>query len=214
MTNKATTKSAGARVPELRIHKQSGRCYGTFNGKVVWFGHRSDAETQARFDTHLAQWLARGRRPEQPRPEGLTVRNIVARYLRHLEEKHDADWQRRNGTRLTLALKPLLAIHGNDMAAEFSPLKLKATRRSLIEGGRLCRSEINARTQIIRQVFRWATSEELVPTTIFHGLQAVEHLRTGTFGVREGKTRGDPERGLPPQLEADGGLACVGDSYA
>ena len=128
MTNKATTKSAGARVPELRIHKQSGRCYGTFNGKVVWFGHRSDAETQARFDTHLAQWLARGRRPEQPRPEGLTVRNIVARYLRHLEEKHDADWQRRNGTRLTLALKPLLAIHGNDMAAEFSPLKLKATR--------------------------------------------------------------------------------------
>lgn len=186
-TKTAKNKSPGARVPKLRIHKQSGRCYGTFNGKPEWFGHRSDPETQARFDAHLARWLAQGRKPEQAQP--LPVRALVARYLRHLEQQHDKTWHWNNGVRLTLALRPLLAFHASDMASEFSPLKLKAIRHSLIEGGKLCRSELNARVQIIRSVFKWAASEELVPAMVHHGLQAIEHLRAGEFGVREGKMR-------------------------
>ena len=109
MTKSKATKRTGPRVPVLRIHKQSGRCYATFHGRPVWFGHRSDPETQGRFDQHLAQWLARGRKPEQPKPEGLTVRALVAHYLRHLEQRYDETWHRNNGGRLSLALDPMLS---------------------------------------------------------------------------------------------------------
>jgi len=190
MTRKKQKKTPGRRMPALRIHKQSQRCYGTFNGQMVWFGARSDPATQERFDAHLAQWLARGRKPEEPHDDSISVKSVVARYLRHLEEKHDEIWLRNNGNRLTQSLKPLLRLQGTEPATAFSPLKLKAVRQDMIASDRLCRSEINARVQIIRQVFRWAVSEELIPPLISHGLNTIVHLRPGEYGVREGRVRG------------------------
>ncbi|MCB9883799.1 MAG: site-specific integrase [Planctomycetes bacterium] len=192
-TKKATTKrkkTPGPRLPQLRVHKQSGRCYGTFNGRPVWFGHRSDPTTQSRFDAYLASWLARGRQPEPVHTHDLSIRALVARYLLHLEAKHDPSWFERNECRLNLALDALLAVYGDEPAREFSPRCLKAVRHTLIVGGRLCRGEINARVAILRKVFQWGVSEEFVPASIYHGLQSVEPLARGEFGVREGRTRG------------------------
>ena len=67
-----TKKKAGPRIPALRVHKRSRRCYATFNGQVVCFGKVDDAETRVRYTNHLAKWEARGRKPEEPRDEGLT----------------------------------------------------------------------------------------------------------------------------------------------
>ncbi|MCB9869703.1 MAG: site-specific integrase [Planctomycetes bacterium] len=189
-TAKQSAKAPGRRLPELRAHKRSGRCYATFSGVEVWFGKADDPDTARRFEAHLAQWLARGRQPEAPLDQGLTVKGMVARFLAHLETKYDEQWLRNNGPRLTYSLEPLLRLHGGDPAAGFSPLKLKGVRHAMIASGRLCRSEINARVQVMRQAFRWATSEELVPATVAHGLAAVDHLRRGEYGVREGRTRG------------------------
>jgi integrase len=189
---KSTTRIPGQpALPQLRTHKQSGRCYATFNGRPVWFGRQDDPETQARYASHLARWLANDRKPEESAEEiaGLSVSSMVARYLRHLEEMHDKRWHENNGARLTLALAPLLELFGDELAAEFRPKKLKAVRHVMINKGSLCRSEINARVQILRKAFRWAASEELVPASISHGLDSIDHLQIGQYGVREGRAR-------------------------
>ncbi len=49
----------------------------------------------------------------------------------------------------------------------------------------LSRTTINARIGKIRRMFKWAVGEELVPASVYQGLQAVEGLRVGREGVRE-----------------------------
>ncbi len=136
--------NAGARSSQAK-----DRCYGTFSGQTEWFGAREDPETQGRFDTYLAQWLARGRKPELAPDAQISVKSVVARYLRHLKEKHGAESGGQLHERIGLSLKPLLRLHGSEAAAVFSPLKLKAVRHDMIVGGRLCRGEINGRIQYI-----------------------------------------------------------------
>ncbi|MCB9869352.1 MAG: hypothetical protein H6837_05815 [Planctomycetes bacterium] len=99
--SQTVNSAAGRRLPALRTHKRSGRCYATFAGEEVWFGKADDPDTARRFESHLGQWLARGRQPEAPPDVELTVKALVARYLTHLEAKHDEQWHANNGARLT-----------------------------------------------------------------------------------------------------------------
>ncbi len=181
-----TTKSAGRRVPVLRVHKQSQRCYGTFSGQEIWFGARTDPETQKRFDAYLAEWLARGRKLEQVRDESLTIRSLAARYLIHLEAEHDAAWRRNNAARMKYALDALLKLHGPTLAKDYGPLKLKALREHIASAKRrdgsprLSVGTINERIQIVRNAFQWAVSEEIVPAAIIEGLRvAVGEVHRG-----------------------------------
>jgi integrase len=82
------------------------------------------------------------------------------------------------------ALKPLKELYGRTTAAEFSPLKLKAIRERMIEGG-LCRSEVNQRTGRIKRFFAWAVENEHVPPQVLHGLQAVRGLARGRSNAKE-----------------------------
>jgi integrase len=186
-----TKKSDGAAAP-LRVKKNrsANTCYATFNGGKVWFGREDDPETRVRYASYVAAWEARGRQPEpEEQTDGVTVRELVERRRRGIEEQKGAAWFNRNGTRFDLALQPLLDAHGDGPAAEFSPLNLKAIRFGMIHGGRLCASEINARIGIIKAAFRWAVSEELVPASIQVGLETVGGLGDGDFGTRGSKAR-------------------------
>lgn len=69
-------------------------------------------------------------------------------------------------------------------AEEFGPLKLKDVRELMIERG-WCRGVINQRIGIIKRVFKWAASEQLVPASTYHGLQTVEGLKRGRSGAKE-----------------------------
>jgi integrase len=191
MTKKATKKKAGRRLPTLRVHKQSQRCYGTFSGETVWFGLRSDPGTQARFDAYLAEWLVRGRKPADTRNQNdLTVRSMVGRYLLHLEDEHDAVWHANNDARFKYALDALVRLHGSTKAADYGPLKLKALREHIASAKRkdgqpkLAVVTVNERVLIIRNAFQWAASEELVPPVVIEGLRAVRQLRKSKPGVR------------------------------
>ena len=49
---------------------------------------------------------------------------------------------------------------------------------------RLTRREINKRVGKAKRMIKWATAEEMIPSSIFHALQAVEGLRRGRSALR------------------------------
>jgi integrase len=78
------------------------------------------------------------------------------------------------------------------MAREFSPLKLKAVRQSMIESG-LARTTINQRIGRIVHIFKWAASEELVSAQVHQTLKTVSGLQKGRTQARES----EPVRPVP-----------------
>jgi integrase len=80
----------------------------------------------------------------------------------------------------------LKELYGSTPAKDFGPLALKACRRAMIEKD-WSRKYINGQIGRIRRAFKWAVSEELVPSATWEALRAVEGLRHGKSGVRETK---------------------------
>jgi hypothetical protein len=67
------------------------------------------------------------------------------------------------------SLRPLRHLYGALPANEFTPLKLKAVRKTMIDTG-LCRSVINQRIGRIERMFKWAVSEELIAESVYRAL--------------------------------------------
>jgi integrase len=82
------------------------------------------------------------------------------------------------------ALRPLKSLYGRTTASGFGPLALKAVRQRMIDDG-LCRTEINKRVGRVKRVFAWGVENELIPASVFHGLQAVKGLARGRSEARE-----------------------------
>jgi len=88
------------------------------------------------------------------------------------------------------ALRRLRLLYGHTPASEFGPLALKALRHSLLEERdekqrRLSRPYINRVLKIVRAMFKWAVSEELVAPSVLQALQTVEGLRYGRSDAPE-----------------------------
>ena len=63
-------------------------------------------------------------------------------------------------------------------------LSLKAVRKMILDSG-ASRKYINDLTQIVKQIFRWGVSEELVPETVYRALLTVDGLRQVRTKARE-----------------------------
>ena len=83
-----------------------------------------------------------------------------------------------------MALRPLRQLYGRTPANEFGPKKLKAVRQHMVESG-LSRGVVNTRIGRIKRMFKWAVAEELIPPSVYHGLQAVSGLTFGRSAARE-----------------------------
>ena len=78
----------------------------------------------------------------------------------------------------------LHTLYGAVPAGEFGPLALKACRERMIDEG-LARTTINGFVSRIRQAFRWAVENELVPGPVLQALQAVSGLKRGRSRAKE-----------------------------
>lgn len=180
-------------LPSYRLHKSSGQAVVTLTDPSggrhdVLLGSFDTLESRAEYLRVLGEWEARGRTclpATVPIPD-LTINEMLVAFWGHVE-KH---YRRPDGTptgepdNFRYALRPLREMYGHTPAAQFGPLGLKVVRQRFIESG-LCRREVNRRVQKIRQAFRWAASEELVPASVFHGLQAVDGLRKGRTNAKD-----------------------------
>lgn len=177
------TKKKDPNLLPLRVHKATQQAYVLIDGARHYLGRNGTPETQARYDKFLMEWLARGRRMQVPETD-VTIVEVVAAFKAHVERTYNDD---RTLQRFKSAWVPLVELYGHTAAAEFGPLKLKAVRERLILGkrGTRTRQYVNTLIGSVKHLFKWAASEELVPTTIFHGLQTVAGLRHGRTEARE-----------------------------
>jgi integrase len=180
-------------VPKRRKHKGSGQSVVTLNGRDIYLGPHNSKEAKAEYDRVIAEWLARGRQSPDAKHD-LTVVELIVAYLPHVE----THYRRSDGTPTNevrdykLSLRPLRELYGRTPAKDFGPLALKAVRQRMVADG-LCRGVVNQRIGRIRRLFRWATENELVPLSSYHGLIAVRGLERGRSDARET----DPVKPVP-----------------
>lgn len=172
------------RVPSLRHHRPSGRAVVTLDGRDYYLGRYGSQESKAEYQRFLAEFLSGGLKAGSVAPD-LTVNELAARYLQFADgyylKRGEPTAEPDN---IALANRPLRQLYGHTPAAEFGPLRLHAVRQAMIDSD-LCRNEVNKRVGKIVRMFKWAVSQELIPSSVFHGLQAVSGLRRGRSGARE-----------------------------
>ncbi|WP_428937797.1 tyrosine-type recombinase/integrase [Fontivita pretiosa] len=181
------------RIPALRLHKATGQAYVVINKKALYLGRHDDPRTRNKYDRMIAQWLAAGRQLPVP-PCELTVAELLARFFAWAISHYcpggaEPDYEIQKYRRATRHLRQL---YGDTRACEFGPLALQAVRQQMIDAG-WCRRSVNLMLSRVKAVFRWGVAQQLLPSNIFHGLQAVTGLRYGRTTARES----DPVRGVP-----------------
>lgn len=69
-------------------------------------------------------------------------------------------------------------LYGDEPAASFGPLALRAVREKFIGEG-WSRKTVNSRIERVRRIFRWAVAEEMIGPDVYQKLAAVDGLRAG-----------------------------------
>jgi integrase len=182
------------RQPSYRKHKPSGQAVVTLGGKDIYLGRYGTEASRVKYDRIVAEWLANGRR--LPTSVALSIVEVIKPFWAWVE----MHYRKLDGTQTSevaeyrYSLRPINHLFGTTSAAEFGPLKFKAVRQLMIDGYEhpkyghqkpLCRGVINHRMERIKRMFRWATENELVPPSIYHGLLAVRGLQHGRTKARE-----------------------------
>jgi len=178
--------------PRYRLHKSSGRAVVTLNGREFYLGRHGTKASRLEYDRLIAEWLAAGRRIPIPVDDAQqpSVVEVLAKFWGFAERHY-----RKNGEPtqeiecLRYAARPLRQLYGDTLARDFGPLALKALQQHMI-GQDLCRNVVNSRVNLIRRIFKWAVSEELIPAGTLHALQTVSGLRRGRTDARESKPVG------------------------
>lgn len=181
-------KLSPSAVPAYRRHKQSGQAVVTLNGRDHLLGKHDSAPSRAEYDRLIAEWFAGGRQLPREGVLDLNIAELVAKFWTHAQTYYvDAKGSPTSEqSTLQQAMNPLLKLYRNLPAREFSPLKLKAVRETMITAD-WGRGHINKQICRIRQLFKWGASNELVPASVHHGLAAVEGLRINRSAARESR---------------------------
>jgi len=170
----------GHKQPGYRKHRASGQAIVTLSGHDHYLGPHGTATSHREYDRLIAEWIAGGRLP-LTESNDRTIVEVMAAYQRFAKGYYAGSGEFDNMIR---ALGPLKATYGRLPVAEFSPLKLKAVRQQLIDSG-LCRNEVNQRTGRIKRFIAWGVENELIPSAVLHGLEAVRGLARGRSEARE-----------------------------
>jgi integrase len=154
------------------------------NGKDIYLGRFGSAAAQSEYDRRITEWLAHGR--QLPRLDtGFSIAELLVAYLRWAQTYYVKGGKPTSEYHIIRrAMKWLKADHSRIAVADFGPRAFKAVRQKMILAG-LSRKTVNEYSARIKRCFRWGTEQELVPPSVFHGLQAVTGLKRGRSEARE-----------------------------
>lgn len=180
-----------SRIPKYRKHRQSGQAIVTLPDGLgarrdFLLGQYGTAESRQEYARVIAEWEGNGRRLLQSANLGeATVNELILAYWKFAEE-----YYRKNGEptsqqdRVRLALKPVKLLYGHTAVKNFGPLTLKTVRGWMVKQ-QWTRGYVNSSVGCIKRMFKWGVENELVPPSLFHGLQAVSGLKKGRSEARE-----------------------------
>lgn len=83
------------------------------------------------------------------------------------------------------ATRELNGLYADAAVSSFGLREINEVQNAMVGSGRLCRSEVNRRVSIIKQMFRWAANQGLTDDLHPHRLSAVEPLKRGRTQARE-----------------------------
>ncbi len=183
-------KSGG--VPSYCLHKASGRAVVRIGGRDYYLGPFGSDDSHEEYHRLLAEW--RVRRTELKAKStsltdtvdpSLTMSETLRRYREFAKEYYSKNGvPTKEFVEMGHALKPVRELYGSTLAREFGPLKLQAVRQHMIDLD-LSRGVINHRVNRIKRFLKWATSQQLVPPTVYTGISTVAGLRKGRTAARE-----------------------------
>ncbi len=174
-----------SRVPSYRRHKSSGQAIVTLNGKDHLLGKYGTVASRQKYNRLITEWLINDRRlPEPDAP--VRVCEVLAAFLRHAKGYYRRpDGREGNEVHCYKSVMRIAnSLYGDTDAVDFGPLALKAVRQKMIEKG-WCRNFVNSQTNRLRHIFKWASENEMIPASVWHGLAAVSGLRAGRTEARE-----------------------------
>ncbi len=179
---------AKSKIPKLRRQKEKNgndRAFVVLAGVRFHLGPYGSKESRGEYDRLTVEWLANGR-CMAVEPDQITIAELVSRYWDYAEFYYanpngDASSELVNYRQ---AFKPLIALYSETPAKDYGPLAMKAVRQRMIDTG-WCRSYINRQVFRLRRVFKWASSEEILPASVYHRLETVEGLKYGRTDAPE-----------------------------
>lgn len=185
------------RPPKLSHFKPRNLAYVTWKGKRHYLGKYGSPEAAAayaRFIANMAEAAAgEEAAPEPPRVGWITCVELGAAYWLHVQGYYTAGGRPSDHARKIKRRIDILVDHyGTLPVNEFSAKRLKAIQAALVAEG-YSRVGVNERVNGIRRIFKWGTSEDLVPPAVYQALACVPGLRKGRTKARE----------LPPVLPVD-----------
>ncbi len=173
-------------VPKYCFHKPSGRAYVRIHGKVVYCGDYGSDESKAEYGRLIAELAANASTVLPDASPTTTVVELLDAYWTYAKGYYSRGVKATStldGVRQSLHL--LRSLYGSTPVNEFGPKAIKTIRHEMLASKRLSRTTINKRIDTIRRMFRWGVAEEIVPPSVYHGLQAVAGLRMGRTEARE-----------------------------
>ncbi len=173
-------------LPKYRRHKRSGQAVVTLAGRDHYLGPYGTKASRSEYDRVLAEWIATGR-PDAAEPHvgDATVNELLAAYLRFAKGYFTRDGKLTSEFAcIRYAMKPLKELYGRTFVKDFGPLALKAVRQKMIDAGWV-RTSVNHQVGRVRRIFKWGVENELVPSSVLHGLQAVAGLQYGRTEAKE-----------------------------
>ena len=142
----------------------------------------SALKAYARF---VAEWIVSPTTAGLNRQDGGVTVNVLTTAF--LEEKK-ATALKSDYRSYQIALHAILQLYDDVPADSFSPKCLKAVRSLFVERG-YSRGYCNKLTSLIKTVFRWGVSEELVTESTYNALRCVTALEVGRTAAPERKRR-------------------------
>ena len=162
-------------LPKYCLHKGSGQAYCRIAGDMHYLGKYGSDASRREYDRIMGEFIANGRQAYR-HPDEILISHLIVRYLDHVETELSLSESRKKN--ISIALRVLNELYGNQPVAAFGASALKSTRKQWIEKG-LGMVTINNYVNIIKQVFDWGGEEEIIPADIANSVKLVKPLKSG-----------------------------------
>jgi integrase len=170
--------------PKYRHFKPRNLAVVRIDGRDHYLGTYGSKESKERYARLIAQLDCAPLVAVAPRTD-VSVTELVANYW-----SWATAYYVRNGrpsghlSKVRRSLQVLRELYGSTSAAAFGPLAMRNVQRHCTKAD-MSRIYINDICAEIRRVFKWATSHEILPPTIYQALTTVPGLKHGRSQARD-----------------------------